>query len=374
MSSETHAPKSSLAKTILYNVLIFFVLFNVLYWAIPTISTFSRSFQLFQRLAAAVPAGTPWPQAAGWIAANWSATGLPPAEYHSHIGWRRVAWAKDGVHVEGPYLQRRTLNAGTSAHAKVYFFGGSTMWGDGVDDGATIPSLFAARTGLHAENFGEPGYTAHQNLSLLIKVLQDGHRPDLVVFFDGVNEVWVKCRSELNADSHEREQQFRTILRRSFMADSFSHYFAPLFAVAANLNRELDRTTRGEHYDCHRNPQKARAIADNMIKDWELARRLVEWHGGKFIGLLQPVVHFSRTPIDHLESRAFIERLRPGYETVYPMLRERVARTGSAFHDLVAVVDGPEPVYTDFCHLTPNGNARVADRIAEIVASLGLGR
>jgi hypothetical protein len=111
-----------------------------------------------------------------------------------------------------------------------------------------------------------------------------------------------------------------------------------------------------------------------MIKDWELARRLVEWHGGKFIGLLQPVVHFSRTPVDHIEARALIERLRPGYETVYPMLRETVERLGGDFHDLVSVLDGGDAVYTDFCHLTPNGNARVAERIAEIVAPLGLAR
>jgi hypothetical protein len=374
MAIETQRRKSSVARTILYNVLIFFVLFNVLYWAIPTVSSLSRLYGHVRLLVASMPPGVAGLQAARWLAEHWSETGLPPADYHSHIGWRRVAWARDGINIEGPHLQRRTINAGTSGRAKVYFFGGSTIWGTGVVDAATIPSQFAARTGIYSENFGEPGYTAHQSLSLLIQTLQAGHRPDLVVFYDGVNEVHVKCRSELNVDSHEREQQFRSILRRSFLADSFSHYFAPFFAAAANLNRELDRKTRGEDYDCHRNPQKAQTIADNMIKDWEFARKLVEWHGGKFIGLLQPVVHFSRTPTDHLEGRAFIERLRPGYEAVYPMLRERVARMGGDFHDLVAVLDGERPVYTDWSHLTPDGNARVAERIAEIVAPLGLAR
>jgi lysophospholipase L1-like esterase len=374
MIESTPPAQSNVARTIFYNVVTFFVLFNLLYWAIPTVSALSRLYGHVRLLVANMPPGISGLQAARWVREHWSGTGLPPADYHSHIGWRRVSWARDGYHIEGPYLQRRTINIGTSGRAKVYFFGGSTMWGTGVPDAATVPSQFAAKTGFHSENFGEPGYTAHQSLLLLIQVLQAGHRPDLVVFYDGVNEVWVKCRSELNAGSHEREQQFRTILRRSFLADSFSHYFAPLFAVAANVNRELDRTTRGEDYDCHRNPQKAQAIADNMVKDWEFARKLVEWHGGKFIALLQPVVHFSRTPIDHLEIGAFIERLRPGYETVYPMLRERVMRTGGDFHDLVSVVDGSERVYTDFCHLTPTGNARVAERIAEIVAPLGLAR
>lgn len=363
--------KPRVARTIFLNLLIFFVVFNLLYWAIPTVSTISRSFQLLQRLIADLPPGTSALQAAGAIANQWSRTGLPPADYRSHVGWRRIIWASESVNVEGPYGQRRTINTAASATPKVYFFGGSTTWGDGSTDAGTIPSQFAAKTGIYSENFGEPGYTAHQSLLLLIQVLQAGHRPDVVVFYDGVNEVWVKCRSELTPESHEREQQFRTVLRRSSVTDAFPHYLAPLFTVAANVRRELDRTSRGEHYDCHRNPQKAQAIVDNMIKDWELAKKLVEWHGGKFIGILQPVVHFSRTPFEHLPSRALIERLRPGYESIYPMLRERVARLGEGFYDLVSIVDGNEPVYTDFCHLTEKGNAVVAGRIAEILGPLG---
>ena len=361
-------------RTLLYNVLVFFVAFNVLYWAIPTVSTGLWSLQRIRSLIAGLPPGTSGLDAAAWIADQWSKAGSPPAIYVSHLGWRRVAWATENVHVEGPYLQRRTINDGAEGAAKVYFFGGSTMWGDGAPDGGTIPSQFAAKTGIHSENFGELGYTAHQSLLLLVQLLQAGHRPDLVVFYDGVNEAWVKCRSELNPNSHEREHQFRTILRRSFIADSFSHYFAPFFAVAGNVRRDFDRTSRGESYDCHTSPSKAQAITDNLIKDWELAKKLVEWHGGKFVGLLQPVVHFSRTPVEHIHSKALIERLRPGYETIYPLLRDKVARMGGNFYDLVSAVDVDEPVYTDFCHLTPKGNALVAERIAQIVAPFQLQR
>jgi hypothetical protein len=160
------------------------------------------------------------------------------------------------------------------------------------------------------------------------------------------------------------------VLRRSLFADSFSHYFAPLFAAAENIRHELDRKTRGEEYDCHRNHQKAQTIADNLIKDWEFAKQLVEWHGGKWVGFLQPVAHFSRTPFDRAGEKALLERVRPGYETVYPMLREKIALLGGDFHDIVSAVDGNEPVYIDFCHLTARGNGLVADRIAEIVKPL----
>lgn len=376
MTDSGQAAKPAVAKTIFYNILVFFVVFNVLYWAIPTISTLSWSAQLLRRLIADMPADTSGLQAAAWIADHWAKTGLPPAVYRSHIGWRRAEWASENVHVEGPYLQRRTVNATTSGAAKVYFFGGSTMWGDGSPDSGTIPSQFAARTGIHAENFGDPGYTAHQSLLLLIQLLQEGHQPDLVVFYDGVNEVWAKCRTENGATSTELDAEIRSVLRRSSHPDSFTYYFTPFLRVADNLNRELNRTTRGESYDCHSNPAKAEAIADNMIKDWEFAKLLTERYGGRFIAFLQPVVHFSRTKLDYIgESQAaLIERVRPGYETIYPMLRERVRRRGGDFHDIVSAVDVEEPVYVDFCHLTQKGNAYVLDRMLEFIAPLGLNR
>ena len=71
----------------------------------------------------------------------------------------------------------------------------------------TIPSQFTQLTGYHTENFGKSAYTAHQGLEMLIRLLQDGHRPNIVVFYDGANDVIHKCRSELNAWSHAREHQ-----------------------------------------------------------------------------------------------------------------------------------------------------------------------
>jgi hypothetical protein len=126
-------------------------------------------------------------------------------DYKSFIGWRRAPFHGETINVDGPYAQRLTANHGTDKSKKAYFFGGSTMWGTGVRDDATIPSQFAARTGIWSENFGEIGYTAHQSLMLLVQLLQDGHRPDFVVFWNGGNDVSDKCRTELPPYSHSQE-------------------------------------------------------------------------------------------------------------------------------------------------------------------------
>jgi hypothetical protein len=244
------------------------------------------------------------------------------------------------------------------------------MWGDGADDAGTIASQFANVTGVHSENFAERGYTAHQSLILLMQLLQKGHRPDLVVFYDGVNEVLHKCRVEHTADSHEREWQFETVLGSSLIGDSFPHYAAPLFTFARNVQRELRRAVKSEEYDCHRDAAKGQAIADSLIRDWEFARDLVERHGGKFVAILQPVAPLSNTRRQHFNIYPLLDN---SYREVYALIRAKIAGL-SQFHDLVSVLDHDEYIYIDFCHLSPNGNRYVAEKMSEIVAPLGFKR
>lgn len=350
-------------RTLGINLLVFFVIANVVYWGIPLVSTIGRAFSGL-RAQPIPPAYTA--EEAAWLPKHRQELGRFGTVYKSFIAWRREAFAGETIHVEGPYLQRRTLNAAGPDARKVYFFGGSTMWGPGVDDANTIPSLFARASGLRAENFADSGYIAHQGLLQLIQLLQDGHRPDLVVFYDGVNDTLVKCRSELGPHSHEREQQIATVLRTSANPHTFAYYLAPFAKLAQNISRETGRAMGAEEFDCHTNRAKAEAIADNLIQDWRFARHLVELHGGRFLATLQPVSFFSRTRLDYLRLPAGFERQ---YQAVYPLLRERLARSGE-FQDLVGALDTDEPVYTDFCHLAPRGNRIIADRLAALALPL----
>ncbi len=80
---------------------------------------------------------------------------------------------------------------------RVFFFGGSTLWGTAQRDDHTIPAEVARRlapvTGPDARiavsNFGESGYVTTQELLALMLELRAGQRPDVVVFYDGINDV-----------------------------------------------------------------------------------------------------------------------------------------------------------------------------------------
>ena len=77
---------------------------------------------------------------------------------------------------------------------RVWFFGGSTMFGLGQRDRGTIPSVIselAERDGVPIEvvNYGVPGYTNWSELQQYLELSSsDAPPPDLVVFYDGIND------------------------------------------------------------------------------------------------------------------------------------------------------------------------------------------
>lgn len=136
--------------------------------------------------------------------------------------------------------------------------------------------------------------------------------------------------------------------------------------VAETLKREVTRTVGGDEYDCHA-PAKAEAVAENLLQNWRIAKLLVEAHGGKFIGILQPVAYLGRTP-PPLGDVVLPPRYEPAYRSVY-LIRQRLVRD-AALHDLVSVLDGSEGHYLDWCHFASDGNRLIAEQIAYLTAPL----
>lgn len=77
----------------------------------------------------------------------------------------------------------------------VWFFGGSTMFGfDAQRDEHTIPSevvRLAEADGrpIRARNYGGPGMTNYQETLVFAQLVAAGERPDLAVFYDGINDI-----------------------------------------------------------------------------------------------------------------------------------------------------------------------------------------
>src|SRR5262249_50703264 len=118
---------------------------------------------------------------------------------------QRMQYRGDGIMHLAPF-HGRAIEIGNAGHRRtthvdcrpgsvqVAIFGGSMIWGHGVSDELTIPSLVAARyerDGVHAcvENFGEWGTNTATTVHELSRELARGRHFDVVVIYSGSYEV-----------------------------------------------------------------------------------------------------------------------------------------------------------------------------------------
>ena len=341
-------------KILSINVAVFVVLSLLVILTLSLISAFAPSGR----------ADLPNYKDTEWATAYFQESKNLRIEYKSFVGWRRKAYQGKTITID-EFGFRRTLGGGETARS-VYFFGGSTMWGTGVNDENTIPTLFASKTGLSARNYGETAWTAHQSLNQLIKLYTEGHRPHLVVFYDGVNEVDHKCRHELNYFSTSREAQIRHAMRYSTRTSRGSYYYRPFVDI---YDAFIDGISDRPYRNCHINKKKARRISKALLEDWRTAKLLVESYCGQFIAILQPNAFVGSPKLDHLPDIISDSNRRLQYDTVYPLIQSAMRAQGIGY-DLTDSFDKDEFIYIDFSHVSPNGNAIIADRIISVTKTL----
>jgi lysophospholipase L1-like esterase len=121
--------------------------------------------------------------------------------YEPYVGWRHRPFQGDFVNIDDEGI-RLTPGADCQPEAyTVFTFGGSSMWGWGSPDSATIPAFLQKgmdeiiQGPVCVVNFGEDAYVSTQGRIKLSTQLQKGNVPDIVIFFDGFNDVYVAYES-----------------------------------------------------------------------------------------------------------------------------------------------------------------------------------
>jgi lysophospholipase L1-like esterase len=121
------------------------------------------------------------------------------------LRWRPYVYYRRAPSPPGRYItidslgHRRTPQPTQPATpvARVFLYGGSTMWGEPQREDRTIAAEIARRlqplagngARIEVTNLAETGYVFTQELIQLQLDLRAGLRPDVVVFYDGVNDV-----------------------------------------------------------------------------------------------------------------------------------------------------------------------------------------
>jgi len=295
--------------------------------------------------------------------------------YLSFIGWRRNPFEGTQKNVIPPYNNR--LSILSSPTDSTWFFGGSTMWGTGAIDEETIPSWYAKKTQSLVFNLGESAWVSRQSLNQLVNLLGDGHKPKNIIFYSGVNDILHGCRSENQSVPSHSQEQF--IIRKldqggadmifTFFRPMFDFFAAPYKAAAGKFGFKISKHQNYGVMNCSTNPVKAQLIADHLVQNWYVAYLLSAAVGSDFMAVLQPQV-FSTKYIDKSYLHTSDLYMSDEYKAVYPLIINKMKQYCnidsifcSKLVDGSSWLDGSDPVYIDFCHLTGQGNLIVADQI-----------
>ncbi|MBE9101295.1 hypothetical protein [Vacuolonema iberomarrocanum] len=300
-------------------------------------------------------------------------------KYDPYLGWSREEFEGETITIDenGDRSHDALPNANTES-PRVYIFGGSTVWGTGVVDNETLPAFYQGFAELQTINKGETAFISRQSFLSFSHLLAAGEEIDGVIFYEGVNDVQYGCRAELEVNEHARTQVFADRVeggeRDASPTRKFRSYWATLFFGAIgdlsaevidiiNDNRESSAIAE-DALICDTDPERAQQVAEALVANWELAHNLAEARGVEFMAVLQPVAYLGEPRIDHIHSVLTAEQ-GDQYRAVYPRIQALLAEHDYDWvEDYVPLLAADEEYYyIDFCHLSGNGNQKIAQRL-----------
>lgn len=297
--------------------------------------------------------------------------------WRPYVYWRRLPFRGRLITVDGRGLRRTTNETSEEdAKTKIFFFGGSAIWGTGVSDDFTIPSLLSKRLSqegiqaFHMFNFGESAYVNTQELIALILELRQGNRPDIVLFYDGVNDifsVYQNRKAGLPQNEIDRTHEFNE--KKHLHWDRFLMNHSKLILGLLNLR---DRFFQSATAFSLRNDQD---VEESVVQTLEVYQRNMEiisalsrHYNFDVYFFWQPTV-WSKKILAPPET----QHAERAYGKFFREVHQKLASSDPAalrnnFYNLSNIFDEEKgQIFSDSYHLLGKGNEIVADTIAELL-------
>jgi lysophospholipase L1-like esterase len=275
----------------------------------------------------------------------------------------------------------------------VYCFGGSTIWGWGESDDQTITAHLqnilsdSLECPVSVVNRGVMSWGSTQEMFHLMLSLWTGERPDLVIFYDGLND-FNACRvgqpgetvrksfveNVLNRRPSRELARFN-LLRETAIRSNIVIVVTGLLGMNTEpgLSQVLApaRTEEGGMLPDSLVPM---ATLETMLGNYSIVRALGAYYDFRCLFVWHPIIFCSDRTVTAQE----VEVLDPDYIALLRATWE-LASTISAenrvpgFVDLSGALDPCLlPCYLDICHLNSTGNRIIADSLASVILRSGL--
>ncbi len=259
---------------------------------------------------------------------------------------------------------------------KILMLGGSSLWGFGARDEQTIPSQIARglhERGIRAEmrNLAEIGYVNTQEVISLFRELQQGYRPDLVLFYDGVNDTlsaFLESQPTVTTNETNRIREFNILhspprlvaaLARYMIQNSATYRFAAALGRRSGLGQATKPT----------GPVGAdlAELAAGVVRGYQANREIVQALGKEYgfrpVFVWQPDIFTKPKLVPfEVEEKEKLEWAGTMFAEVHRQLdRAETLASDPAFVNLSGFFsENASLQYLDFCHTTEEANARIA--------------
>lgn len=220
----------------------------------------------------------------------------------------------------------------------------------------------------------------------MILLLRDGHRPDYVLFYDGVNDVYSAYQSG-TVGIHQNVSGIREKLKSkklspgrhifigiSNLAQKYSMIYGAIYRIAENilsLEEEESGSSVPEYSDT-----EIELLSKHIIESYkstaELISYLAQSYSFRYLCFWQPVI-FTEDFVTEEEIFAASNMSKNVFEEeklnkLYSITNKHLHEVSIPnFHNISgALAERTNSMYTDFCHLTEEGNRVMANEIFQV--------
>jgi lysophospholipase L1-like esterase len=307
------------------------------------------------------------------------------AHWTSYVYFRRNPFSGKHINVDtngirhtAQFALRKTTD---TRPIRVFLLGGSTMWGTGARDSGTIASALSRTIATDTTigsaevvNLGESGYVSTQSVIRLQLELRRGNVPDMVILYDGVNDVFAAYQNlqpGLPQNEFHRATEFNLLKDRSRMGrlwlDSLTNRTV-IAGVVQSLRAMISSPPPPPPTHVELAPEVVRLYRENL----RIVEALAKKYGFIYEAYWQPVV-FTKSSFSPYEQKQadLVGYARPLFQEAYRLVQEDAGlRANAHFHNISSIFNAiRRPVYLDFCHISEAGNAFVARRMHDDMKS-----
>lgn len=292
-------------------------------------------------------------------------------DYYSYIEWRRLKFIGKTTHINEQGYRYNPNMRNVAFGKNVCFLGGSTMWGTGVDDFNTIPSIWNNLKGnnnFNGVNLGESGFDSRQSLESFINLIVSGKKIDCVVCYVGVNEI-SRCRKIITSNSHVYEKTFRDKINEDNSYPRYMLYRYTQTLIKDVYNKIKKNKNDDYQYQCDCNAKRTEVVAETMFSNLKIIKHLVESQGGIFIAILQPVIYVGNPDKSYLQkyTNNVFEKEDLNYRALYEKILSLRESKYQWLINFTHAFDKRKNIYIDHCHVGNQGNRIIAEKLDSLI-------